>query len=193
MTVLITLTTAGVNTGPFNLYSDVDGYLSAFAVEVSKSDLEAGYPSDAVPDGTTLIKVQSVNSLCNNYIELATGITTTTTTTVASSVEFSNNDCIVLYGPSVGGSYTDSCSGTVTVTGTSAQFRAYAYLNQDGGNVNTSFDVVGISPGSYAEQNPNSGTDYGSYITLTPGTYSYNLSISMFDGIDSEGGIEWIQ
>jgi hypothetical protein len=109
------------------------------------------------------------------------------------SVEFSNDDCIVLYGPVVGGSYTDNCSGTVTVNGTSAEFRVYAYLNQSGGNVNTSFDVVGISPGSYAEQNPNSGINYGNYITLTPGTYSYTLSISMFDGVGSEGGIEWVQ
>jgi hypothetical protein len=71
-------------------------------------------------------------------------------------------------------------------------FRAYAYLNQNGGNVNTSFDVIGVS-GSYAEQNPNSGTDYGNYITLTPGTYSYTLSISMFNGEFSEGGIDWVQ
>jgi len=120
-------------------------------------------------------------------------VTQTPTNTPIPSVEFSNNDCIILYGPGVGGSYTDNCSGTVTVNGTSAMFRAYAYLNQNGGNVNTSFDVIGISPGSYAEQNTNSGTDYGDYITLTPGTYSYTLSISMFNGVNSEGGIDWVQ
>ena len=118
--------------------------------------------------------------------------TATPTNTPIPSVVFSDNDCIILYGPVVGGSYTDNCSGTVTVNGTSAMFRAYAYLNQSGGNVNTSFDVVGGS-GSYAEQNPNSGTDYGNYITLTPGTYSYTLSISMFNGEFSEGGIDWVQ
>ncbi len=45
MTVLITLTTVGANTGPtFNLYSNAngDGYLSAFATGVSKSALLAG-------------------------------------------------------------------------------------------------------------------------------------------------------
>ena len=36
MTVLLTLTTAGSDTGPFNLYSDVDGYISAFETGVSK-------------------------------------------------------------------------------------------------------------------------------------------------------------
>jgi hypothetical protein len=112
------------------------------------------------------------------------------------SVEFSDYDCIVLYGPNVGGFYTDNCSGTITVIGSPAMFRAYAYLNQNPGNVNTSFDVDGISPGSNAEQflsNLTPGTDYGDYITLTPGTYTYVLSVSMQNGIDSEGGIEWIQ
>ena len=85
MTVLITLTTAGADTGPFNLFSDANGYTSAFAVGVSKLDLEAGYPSDLVPDGTTTIKITSINSLCSNSIYLPTGITTTTTTTTAAT------------------------------------------------------------------------------------------------------------
>jgi hypothetical protein len=37
MTVLITLTTAGVSTGPFDLYSDVDGYLVPFETLVPKA------------------------------------------------------------------------------------------------------------------------------------------------------------
>lgn len=83
ITVLITLTTAGVDTGPFNLFSNVDGYTSAFDSNVPKNLLELGYPSDVVPDDTTIIRVQSVNSLCNNYVNLPTGITTTSTTTTA--------------------------------------------------------------------------------------------------------------
>lgn len=85
MTVIITLTTAGADTGPFNLFSDADGYTSAFALGVSKIALEAGYPSDLVPDGTTTIRVQSVNSLCNNFILLPTGITTTTTSSTSTT------------------------------------------------------------------------------------------------------------
>lgn len=91
MTVVITLTTVGADTGPFNLFSDVNGYTIAFALGVTKEELEAGYPSDLVPDGTTTIRVQSVNSLCNNYIDLPTGITTTTTTTPTPIQEFCVN------------------------------------------------------------------------------------------------------
>ena len=42
MTITITLTTAGTDTGPFNLFSDVDGYTTAFVSGVSKSALVAG-------------------------------------------------------------------------------------------------------------------------------------------------------
>jgi len=82
--VTITLTTAGSDTGPFNLYSDLDGYISAFETGVSKVALLAGYTSILVPDGTTIVRVASSNPLCSNYVDIIVvqcGITTTTTTT----------------------------------------------------------------------------------------------------------------
>lgn len=87
MTVLITLTTAGSNSGPFNLYSNLDGYTSAFATGISKSALLAGYSSAVVPNGTSIVRVISTG-VCTNYIDITlTGIsTTTTTTTVAASI-----------------------------------------------------------------------------------------------------------
>lgn len=85
MTVLITLTTAGAATGPFNLYSNVNGYLVAFETNVSKASLVAGYTSVLVPDGTTTIRVQSAGA-CTNYVDILVGTippsTTTTTTAV---------------------------------------------------------------------------------------------------------------
>lgn len=82
MVVTITLTTAGADTGPFNLYSDVDGYTSAFEVGVSKAALLAGYTSYVAPNGTTIVRVMS-NGACTNYIDLTLTICTTTTTTTA--------------------------------------------------------------------------------------------------------------
>lgn len=78
MTVLITLT-AGADTGPFLLYSDIDGFTSAFEVGISKIDLEAGYTSTLVPDGTTVIRVMS-QGVCTNYVDISVTTTTTTTT-----------------------------------------------------------------------------------------------------------------
>jgi hypothetical protein len=85
--VLITLTAAGADTGPFNLYSNTDGYVTAFETNVSKILLVGGYTSTLVPNGTTTIRVKSNNpGLCVNYVDLAvSGITTTTTTSTTST------------------------------------------------------------------------------------------------------------
>lgn len=82
MTVLITLTTAGDNTGPFNLYSNVNFYTTAFAIGVSKAELIDGYISNVVPDGTTNIRVKSSGS-CINYIDIPVSPTTTTTSSTS--------------------------------------------------------------------------------------------------------------
>lgn len=79
MTVLITLTLAGADTGPFNLYSNVDGYISAFDTGISKSALTSGYTSTSVPNGTTNIRVKS-NGSCIDYVDINISTTTTTTT-----------------------------------------------------------------------------------------------------------------
>jgi hypothetical protein len=69
MTVLITLTVAGADAGPFNLYSNLDGYISAFASGVSRAALLAGYSSASVPDFTTIVRVQSIGD-CSNNIDI---------------------------------------------------------------------------------------------------------------------------
>jgi hypothetical protein len=83
MTVLIYLTTAGAGTGPFSLYSNVDGYVTPFETGVPKVSLTTlpGYTTALVPNGTTTIRVQSTGA-CTNYIDIVIGATTTTTTTV---------------------------------------------------------------------------------------------------------------
>lgn len=79
MTVIITLTTAGADTGPFDLYSNVDGYISAFETGISQVDLISGYVSNVVPNGTTNIRVKSTGN-CIEYIDINISTTTTTTT-----------------------------------------------------------------------------------------------------------------
>lgn len=84
MTVLITLTIAGSDTGPFDLYSDVDGFVVPFETNVPKASLIAGYTSSLVPNGAVLIRVTS-DSVCTNYIDLIIGATTTTTTSTSTT------------------------------------------------------------------------------------------------------------
>ena len=66
MTVLITLTIAGTDSGPFDLYSDINGYTSAFESGVSRASLLAGYSSALVPNFTTIVRVQSTGDCSNN-------------------------------------------------------------------------------------------------------------------------------
>lgn len=69
MTVTITLTTAGGDTGPFNLYSNVTSYLSAFDTNIPKASLIAGFTTSNVPAGTTTIRVVSTGK-CTNHIDI---------------------------------------------------------------------------------------------------------------------------
>jgi hypothetical protein len=80
MTVLITLTVAGADTGPFNLFSNTDGFVSAFATNVPKASLLAGYSSSAVPNFTTTVRLVSLGD-CTNFIDIVLDEVTTTTTT----------------------------------------------------------------------------------------------------------------
>ena len=83
MTILITLTTVGIDCSTFDIYSNVDGFLSAFETAVPKASLSAGFSSANVPNGTTVIRVKA-KGLCSNYIDLQL-INATTTTTISSS------------------------------------------------------------------------------------------------------------
>jgi hypothetical protein len=113
LTVLITLTTAGADTGPFDLYSNVDGYTVPFESGVAKLDLESGYVSYSVPDDTSSIRVQSVNALCENYIDLTIEETTTTTTTSEEppTTTTTTSEGVVMFIVRYGASLETVCSG----------------------------------------------------------------------------------
>jgi hypothetical protein len=84
MTVLITLTTAGIDSGPFDLYSNLNGYLSVFESGVDKTSLEAGYTSTNVPDYTTIIRCMSTG-FCTNFIDIPVDLPPTTSTSTSTS------------------------------------------------------------------------------------------------------------
>ena len=69
MTGIITLNIAGTDTGNFNLYSNADVYSSAFAVNITRVQLLAGYVTDAIPNGTTIIRIRSIG-VCQNSIDI---------------------------------------------------------------------------------------------------------------------------
>ena len=80
MTVLLTLTTAGTDTTLFDLYSDIDGFTTAFETDVPLASLVTGYSSALVPDYTNIVRIQAKQK-CTNYVDIVLENTTTTTTT----------------------------------------------------------------------------------------------------------------
>lgn len=86
MTVTITLTSPGADTGPFDLYSNIDSYAVPFQTGVPRASLISGYNATSVPNAATTIKVKSNNANCTSEIFLSiSGITTTTTSTTSTT------------------------------------------------------------------------------------------------------------
>ena len=109
---IITLTTAGADTGPFNLLSDVNSYTTPFETNIPKASLVGGYTSNVVPDAATIIRVQSSSSLCTNFINLTYPTTTTTTTTTSTTTTTTTVAYYTWTGPSsFFGDSGSACSG----------------------------------------------------------------------------------
>ena len=112
MTVLITLVIPiGGDSGPFNLFSNIDGYTVPFETSVSAAVLVAGYTSIYVPEGTTTIRVVSTG-VCTNYVDIPVNVLPTTTTTSSSSTSTSTSTST----SSTSTSTTSSSSTTTSTT-----------------------------------------------------------------------------
>lgn len=68
--IIITLSAAGLGTGPYDIYSNSDGYTTPVATAIPQSILASGYYV-TVPDSATAVRVQSVNSTCSNYVDIS--------------------------------------------------------------------------------------------------------------------------
>jgi len=125
-TVLITLTIAGLDTGPFNLYSDADGYVTPFEIGVSKAALVAGYTSVLVPDAATIIRVVSTG-VCTNFIDLSIIVVPpTTTTTTTSEPPPTTTTTTSLLGDTF---YITNSSTNSTITNITVSAASFYFLN----------------------------------------------------------------
>lgn len=69
MNIYILLTSVGYDAGPFDLYSDTDGYLAAFESNISLTNLLEGFASTNCPDGTVYVRIFS-DGVCRNFIDV---------------------------------------------------------------------------------------------------------------------------
>ena len=169
MTVLITLTYVGANTGPtYDLFSDVDGYTSAFETGVQRANLMIGYVSYLVPDSTTIIRVCATEGICRNCIDIVLNATTTTTTTVVptTTTTTTNNGTTTTTTTSYGGPWYYYDVQTYTCNGVNCISNGYAsrianqnnsitvghfYFDMDSGFIFkiVDFAIDQLSPGYY--------------------------------------------
>lgn len=116
MTILITLVIPiGGDAGPFNLFSNTDGYTVPFQTNVPATVLQAGYTTSLVPDGTTIIRVTSVG-VCTNFIDIPVDLVPTTTTTSSSSTSTSTSTSTSSTSTSTSTSTTAVPTTTTTTT-----------------------------------------------------------------------------
>lgn len=182
MTVLIILTTAGADTGPFNLYSDTDGFISAFDTSISRAVLLAGYTSTTVPFGTSVIRCVSEGT-CTNYVDVSILLTSTTTTTIANPPtsiltfdSYSNGQFnftlsnpiystpLEVYGAQVNGYGPADCSGSI-INSDSNSISNPAIISSG----SSSGSVIGTTPmppsvGSYLKVNSITVNGYGTFV-----------------------------
>ncbi len=202
MTVLVTLTLAGTDVGPFNLFSNVDGYTIPLATGVSRAALLAGYSLAGVPDDAAVIRAQSTGT-CTNYLDMyLSGGTTTTTTSTSSTTTSTTTLAPCLTGDT---SAVASCAGgesalfTVTAGNTALITPGGYYYSGSGTRTYTAYimnaanDTVlytfnytqtGSTPGTWTSDLPSNTLPAGSYRLRTDtvncftssGSFSLNAS-----------------
>ena len=59
----------GIDAGPFNIFSQVNGFTEAFETDITPVQLLIGFISYNAPVGTTTIRVVSTSEDCNEYVE----------------------------------------------------------------------------------------------------------------------------
>ena len=198
---IITLTTAGTDTGPFNLLSDVDSYATPFETNVAKSSLIAGYTTNLIPDAATIIRVQSSSSLCTNFINLTyptistttttttttapTTSTTTTTTTVAPTTSTTTTTTTAAPTTSTTTTTTTAAPTTsTTTTTTTANPSGSLFFDAStgvGGYSVTAIDVNGVTPTLTSGTNVPFNTDGHGFATNQTGTNeTLNITIGGF-------------
>jgi hypothetical protein len=202
MTVLVTLTLAGTDVGPFNLFSNVDGYTTPLATGISRAALIAGYSLAGVPDTAAVIRAQSTGT-CTNYLDMyLSGGTTTTTTSTSSTTTSTTTLAPCLTGDT---SAVASCAGgesalfTVTAGNTAlitpggyyysgSGTRTYTAYIMDAANTTVlytfTYTQTGSVPGTWVSTLPSNILSAGSYRLRTDtvncftssGSFSLNAS-----------------
>jgi hypothetical protein len=154
MKVLLTLTTAGADTGPFNLYSNADAYITPFVSGISRATLVAGYTTTAVPDTATTILARSIGTCPRDLYLVISGTPTTTTTTTTSSTTSTTTSTSTTISPTTYYYYNIlrydcnlECEPGTTATGRATNALDIGYFYNPGGGF--VYEILNATTGDY--------------------------------------------
>jgi hypothetical protein len=83
MDIILTLSIVGADQGTlFDLFSDTDGFTTAFETDVPLASLLAGYTTTVAPINTSVVRVCGQQAKCVNCVDIYPVYTTTTSTTL---------------------------------------------------------------------------------------------------------------
>jgi hypothetical protein len=199
-TAIITVSTIGPGTGPFNFYSlDNTGVVTGpFETGVTRAQLLAGFVSINVPNDAVTIRVVSTAIDCPVSLDIFLNIITTTTTTTLEPITTSTTTSTTTLEPT-----TTSTTSTSTTTSTTTAPGVPILLGYGGTTNSTSCITAGeeflLNPTTYylpsgcfsLTLNPPCNTLYADpYLTSVPidGTYSdgfncYNIKGGVINDI----------
>jgi hypothetical protein len=182
-TITITLTVAGPSTGPFNLYSNIDGFLIPFETGISRTALLAGYTSTLVPNGASTVRVTSTGT-CYSSVDLSiTGITSTTTTSTTSTTTTAAPTTSTTTTTTTFVGTTTTTSTTSTTTTAAPTYNA-VYLNYG----NTIGDICSVGAQLFYLQAPNISIAHGVTVYIDTSGDKYTGGINYIAQSDMLGG-----
>jgi hypothetical protein len=129
MAILIQASNVGSDAGPFNLFSQVNGFTEAFETDITSTQLLVGFVSYNVPAGTTVIRIISNNPQCGNFEDIDVNLPpvcpnqTIVLSICNTSATIQDNFDIVLNGVTIGSVDLSAASqsGSVMIASTTPQ------------------------------------------------------------------------
>jgi hypothetical protein len=172
---------AGSSVGPFDLYSDVDGYAVPFETGILASEFVAPGYITTPPVGTDYVRVQSGGS-CKTFIELKNICQPTTTTTTSSSTSTSTTTSTTTIPPTT--TTTTTVSPTTTTTTSSSSSTTTTTTTIPPTTTTTTTNPLGILKWSLQTNTPSELGILDLLITVD-GVPTVSSTISQFDNFEA--------
>ena len=188
--MLFRSTSAGTDTGPFDLFSNVDGYIIPIDGAISRAALLAGYTCTTVPDTATSIRVKSL-AACKNYVDLAISFPTTTTTTSTSTSTTTSTTTVA---PPITTTTTTTAAPVTTTTTTTSGGGTTTTTTTSGGGGTTTTTTTTAAPATTtttttAGPAPTTTTtttptpNYAFYFEIVNGNNDFTLALNTEPGV----------